>query len=224
MSVPLPQGRTGTLLLMSATRELTQGDLLLLATQPKGARSTPAPSIQVLRATHHQAARLIARGLSYQQVAREVGRTAQRISDLMRDPTFRELVSYYETQLEELTTEDSVEFSGIVKDIARLSAEEIQVRLDDPVQRSQIPIGELRQLMGDALSRTVLPQKTAQPIQTAPVEITFNMGNRDLRYHNPNDADIIEAEADEMPAPSQSKDDADDLQEPHPLPKPRGES
>jgi transcriptional regulator with XRE-family HTH domain len=224
MSVPLPNGRTGTMLLMSAKRELTQGDLLLLATQPKADRSTPAPSIQVLRATHHQAARLIARGLSYQQVAREVGRTAQRISDLMRDPTFRELVSYYESQLEELTTEDSIEFSGIVKDIARLSAEEIQVRLDDPVQRSQIPIGELRQLMGDALSRTVLPQKTAQPIQHAPVEITFNMGNRDLRYHNPDGADIIEAEADEKPAPLPSTDDADDLQEPHPLPEPRGES
>src|SRR5215475_4085603 len=195
--LPLPNGRTGVQLLMTKSRDLTQGDLLLLATQPKKERHVPAPTIQTLRATHHQAARLIARGLTYQQVAREVGRTAQRISDLMRDPTFCELVVYYEKQVEEVVTEESIEFGGIVKDVARLALEEIQERLDDPVKRSQIPVGELRQLAGDALSRTVLPQKTAQPIVTAPVKITFNMGNRDLRFHNNPDGDIIEAEADE---------------------------
>src|SRR5215469_976604 len=116
--IPLPRGRTGAQLLMTTKRDLTQGDLLLLATQPKAERHAPAPTIQTLRATHHQAARLIARGLTYQEVAREVGRTSQRISDLMRDPTFQELVTYYEKQVEEAALEESVEFSGIVKDVA----------------------------------------------------------------------------------------------------------
>lgn len=214
--LPLPNGRQGTTLLMTTRRELTQGDLLLLATQPKNERHSPAPTIQVLRATHHRAARLIARGLSYSEVAREVGRTSQRISDLMRDPTFCELVTYYEKQIEELEVEEAAEFSGIAKDIARLSAEEIQARLDDPKARAAIPIGELRQLMGDALSRTVLPQKTAQAIQTQPVKITFNMGNRDLRYHQPKEGDILEADEqdasrqDALPLPSKSDGEPSD--------------
>jgi hypothetical protein len=225
--LPLPNGRQGVQLLMTRTRDLTQGDLLLLATQPAPERRSPAPTIQVLRATHHQAARLIARGLSYQQVAREVGRTSQRISDLMRDPTFQELVVYYEKQVEETVLEESIEFGGIVKDVARLALEEIQERLDDPVKRSQIPVGELRQLAGDALSRTVLPQKTAVPVTQAPVKITFNMGNRDLRFHDAERSDILDIDSNEQAdgfgepaeAPSESKDN--DLQDSNSLPEPR---
>lgn len=229
--LPLPNGRAGAQLLMTQTRALTPGDLLILATTQKSGekRHNPAPSLQVLRATHHQAARLIARGLTYAQVATEVGRTAQRISDLMRDPTFKELVTYYETQLEELTTDDSIEFTGIVKDIARLSAEEIQDRLSDDTKRAQIPIGELRQLMGDALTRTVLPPKTAVPVTAAPVKITFNMGNRDLRFHQGNNSDttdVIEADAEtlETQTSKSSSNGTRDVLLPHnALPRPREE-
>lgn len=225
--LPLPAGRQGVQLLMTHERDLTQGDLLLLATQPKKERHVPAPTLQVIRATHHRAARLIARGLSYVEVAREVGRTSQRISDLMKDPTFQELVRYYQTQIEEAEVEEGVEFSGIVKDVARLALEEIQERLDDPTKRAQIPIGELRQLMGDALSRTVLPQKTATPVQTVPVAITFNMGNRDLRFHQGNDPDIIDVDeakddasfGEQAEAETESSDN--DLQRSHSLPEPR---
>src|SRR5260221_318195 len=118
--IPLPSGRVGSAILMTHTRDLTPADALLLASQPGPAKSN-APVIQKFSATHQQAARLVARGLSNLEVALAVGRTAQRISDLKRDPTFCELVAYNQEMLAELVTDESAEFAGIYKDVARLS-------------------------------------------------------------------------------------------------------
>jgi len=79
-------------LVAKAGRELTIEDLGLVAT-------TKVNSTQVLkrlRASHHQAARLLAQGCRPGEVSALTGFCLSRISVLQSDPTFADLVKYYE--------------------------------------------------------------------------------------------------------------------------------
>jgi len=197
----LPRGRVGAALLMTYDRDLTPSDLARLQTQTSGeTRRTQVPTVQKFTRTHHMMAQLTARGYSDSEVATMVGRTAQRVGDMRRnDPAFKELVSYYTEMAEEQMVDETIEFTGVVKDIARSAAEEIQDRLSDPVKRDKIPIGELRMLMGDALSRTVLPVKSAEHAIRPPVNITFNVGDKDISQIKPRDeGEIIDLDSEEV--------------------------
>jgi|SRR5579864_3249347 len=178
------RGRPGLTLLMSVKRELTGEDLLRL-----GMEDTPRvgpPVLQRLRASHHAAARYLANGKTIRETAFLVGRTPQRIGDLTRDPTFQELMAYYQTQRTEVDIQTQTRIQAELIEIAELSRDEILDRLEDPKKRAEIPTGELRQLMGDALTRTIAPPKVAQTNVAVPTQITFNVGTRDIR---PKDAD-----------------------------------
>lgn len=56
--------------------------------------------LERLRTTHHLAARELAQGKPNVEVALITGYSPQRISDLLADPTFRELVAHYKSQVE----------------------------------------------------------------------------------------------------------------------------
>lgn len=93
-------GRSGLLnqstLVAEISRELSVEDLGLIA-------STPVKGTQVLkrlRASHHQAARLLAQGLRPGEVSALSGFCPSRISVLQADPAFAELVAHYEGVVE----------------------------------------------------------------------------------------------------------------------------
>lgn len=162
-------------IIMSVDRELTPEDLEAESLMGEAKKVISAPPIQRLRASHHAAARLLASGRSIIETAQAVGRTPQRISDLQKDPTFSSLVTYYSLQITETSLDDAQEFAALNKDIARLSAEEIQRRLDDETIIKDIPIGELRQLQIMGMDRTVAPAKSSNSVIQTPTKITLNI-------------------------------------------------
>lgn len=187
------RGRPGAVLLMTTERELTPSDLMNLSLSDQQAPTVydAAPKLQRLRESHHRAARLLARGLSVRDVAFEVGRTPQRISDLLHDPTFQELVSSYQAANEQVETAATQRIQTKLVDVAELATDEILDRLEDDAKRASIPVGELRQIAAMGLDRTLAPPKTAQPIVSTPTHITFNMGTKDIRPKPIDHEDLI---------------------------------
>jgi hypothetical protein len=137
----------------------------------------------------------LANGKSVKETAVLVGRTAQRIGDLTRDPAFQELQAYYEAQRTDLDLDRAAAFQDTLVDIAELAAHEIQARLEDPAKLAQIPIGELRQVGAFGADRTIAPPKQAVTVSSPPTQITFNMGTRDLRPKTiTQDGEVVEEE------------------------------
>jgi hypothetical protein len=196
MSILAPT-RTPAAILMSVERELTAEDVLSFA----GADgSTPEPvcpkPIARLRASHHRAAQLVAAGhLSYTEISFAMGRGLSAITNLMRDPAFAQLVQYYQEQIAENFITDAQRLNAKLLDIADLATEEIRDRLEGEPPTNPIPTSELRQLATMGLDRTVAPPKTAQPVQTLPTQITFNIGNKELKQ-----IQVIEHDDDQQPA------------------------
>jgi hypothetical protein len=175
------RGRPGVLFMMTVDKELTQQDLLRIASVP--APRVAAPMIQRLKQRHHEAARLIATAsMTLREISIRTGYSAQRLSDLQtRDPAFINLVSYYATQHNELAVDATVQMRETLLDISQSAAFELQDRLDDPVERKKMTVGELRQLVETGADRTVAPPRTAVPVATVPPKITFNIGTRDIK-------------------------------------------
>jgi hypothetical protein len=73
-------------------RDLTTEDLLKASTVP----AEGTPSIKSLRASHHLLARTMATGIDLAEVSIITGYSVSRISILKGDPSFRELLAYYE--------------------------------------------------------------------------------------------------------------------------------
>lgn len=80
-------------LLITITRALDEGDVERLRT-PDPLNSSPIP-LKSLRASHHQAAQLLAAGRGEQEVALITGYSPSRISILKSDPAFQELLASY---------------------------------------------------------------------------------------------------------------------------------
>src|SRR5438105_3835863 len=77
-------------------RELTEGDLALLADPPPLA-NTQRPLVRI-RHRHHQLARLLAGGTAAVEASAITGYSQMRISLLQKDPAFCELMAYYAGQ------------------------------------------------------------------------------------------------------------------------------
>jgi hypothetical protein len=200
MSNLLPsRGRAGTLLMMTVDRELTPADFANAAANP-GDHIGPSV-IQKLHNRHHRAARLIAEGKSHADVAFETGYTAQRISDLTRDPAFAELTARYHASITDSSLDAAKDAHTTLVDVFKTSVEEIRDRLEDDAKRSQIPMSELRQVAQFAADRTIAPPKVAQPTGTIPPRITFNIGTRDIRP-------IVTVEQDGSPVIEVTSDDS----------------
>lgn len=162
---------------LEVTRELTQGDF----DKPR-ATGANVPALQRISHRHKTAARAIAAGIRPLDVANMVGYTPQRISDMINnDPAFQNLVAEYAARIESAAFDETVAFQAKLLVIANETADEIVERLEDDDKRTKIPMSELRNLMGDALSRTVAPPKQTQPATVAPTKIIFNVGDKILK-------------------------------------------
>ena len=123
-------------------RELCEGDLPALANPPPV--ESRAPSVQSLRASHHQLAQVLAQGTSEGEAALITGYSLSRISVLKTDPTFSELLAHYQHN-RELVFADVLER---MKVLGLSSLDELQERLEqEPGAWSRRELMELAELM-----------------------------------------------------------------------------
>jgi len=138
-------------------RDLTADDIKSLSTRAAYG-SQPGTLIQKLRAPHHTLARLVAEGKSHPECSVITGYGVEYVSMLERDPAFRELVAYYKEQV-------SAAYINVHERLAVLGAtamEILQERLTDDKQVEKMSVGALREIMNDALDRSVAPSKVNQ--------------------------------------------------------------
>ena len=121
-AVPVGPGRKSTPLHAEFSRELTPLDMTLQNT-----KATPQGGIQKLRSSHHSAARYFALGMKNYEVAAITGYTEARLSVLKSDPTFQELVQYYQDN----NTEKVVELRDRMLTVGMDALDVLQERLDE---------------------------------------------------------------------------------------------
>lgn len=129
-------------LIIEITRSLTEDDLPRLVS-PDPVNSKPVP-IQALRASHHQLAQLLAQGRPDTEVSLITGYSPSRISILKSDPTFKELMSSYQSLREQVFV-DTLERMKI---LGLSTLDELQERLENAPERwSNRELMEMADLM-----------------------------------------------------------------------------
>lgn len=159
-------------LLLEVERALNAQDMARIGDAPK----VSVPILQRLRATHHRQAQLLAEGKSVTEVAAIVGCTPQRLTQLQVDPTFTNLIQFYQDQIMSQAIGDAARLRDKIIDVGEMAVDELRDRLEDDNKRSKMPVGEVRKLAEFAMDRTVAPPKTSQPASTQPSAITINFG------------------------------------------------
>lgn len=116
-------GRGKKPLIAEVERELEMGDVESLL-EEKGVQ---APQIKEFRERHHALARLIAEGRKPGEAAILQRYSQSRMSVLLADPSFRELVAHYQT----IVNEEFVDFQAKLSELALDAASILQSRMED---------------------------------------------------------------------------------------------
>lgn len=180
-------GRKRVPLSFNVERPLEVADLQMLGEE----RAIKAPPIKRLRQRHHMLAQYIARGIPQGEAAVLCSYTDARVSILMGDTSFKELVTFYGKQVEE-------EFLGLDKKIAHLGedlVDEIQERLDDTPE--DFSIGQLSDLMTKTLDRSGFGPATNQNVNIK-VGLADKMAAARKRIDDMRQSDVIEGTATEV--------------------------
>lgn len=125
ITIPHARGRKAAVFEHSYSRDIDEGDILLLSTAPPLGSETP--SIKKIRNTHHKLAQLLAQGTPAVEVSAIMGYSQSRISILQKDPAFKNLLSYYG----DMGTIHHVDVVDRLKNLAIDVIEEMQERLED---------------------------------------------------------------------------------------------
>lgn len=173
---------------MEVTRTLGPEDVELMA-QPAGSE---LPLLKRLRHNHHMAARLLAEGRSNTEVALLTGYAAITVTNLQSDPMFKELVAYYQAQVE-------VKYLDVHERLASLGMDavaEIHDRLDN--EPDSFTLKDLREVAELALDRSVT--QGARPTGSGPAnQITVNFVNPAAAAPTPaNPGPVIEGTAENL--------------------------
>lgn len=142
-------------------RALTRADIILLLSTPRAAKAKP---IEEIRQSHHRLARLLAQGVRPIEVSRITGYSPSRIQMLQRDPSFRELLSFYANAVDEAFTN----VLEIAEDLSVTALSEIRQRLEsDPASFSNTEILKTAALLMDRTGHG--PSRTVQVTNTGDV-------------------------------------------------------
>lgn len=98
LGLPTVRGRQPDSFEAEIIRPVTEEDLEKLKTQTRGSKP---PALQKIRDSHHALARAIAQGMSQTEAARNTGFSVSRVSILLQDPTFSDLVAFYRERVNE---------------------------------------------------------------------------------------------------------------------------
>lgn len=171
--IPL-RGAIGAPLVLEVTRELTPADIARL--QAGDMPKVGVPIVQKLRAIHHRQAQLLASGRTVAETSAIVGCTSQRLVQLQKDPSFMELVTYYQDQIMVQALEDGARLRDKIVDVGEMAVDELRERMEDDARRKSMPVGEVRKIAEFAMDRTVAPPKVSQPTSLPPTAVTINFG------------------------------------------------
>jgi hypothetical protein len=137
-------GRAKKALSFGEPEPLGEDDLRRLA-EP---RQSTAEPIKKLRERHHALARMIASGMKPGEAAIACGYTAARVSILLSDPTFEELVAHYA----DLRKERYFDGLQVMAELHMDAVEEIRDRLEN--EPEEFTIGQLMELTKLTADRT----------------------------------------------------------------------
>lgn len=173
---------------LTVMRELDASDLPALIERRAVAAVTP--HVTQLRETHHFLARLLAEGRRQVEVSRIAGYSQSRISLLMKDPSFQELISYYKSQTDQ-------SYVNVHERLARVGTVAIEVLEERLVENpDSFSHKELLAVAETTLDRSVAPPKTRdQPASSGPggpvqVQISF-VNHTPPIEHRPEGADGV---------------------------------
>lgn len=157
-------GRPGQPLTGHVVKEIDLADLALLDLP----REAPVPALQKIKAAHHQAARLVALGMTHVEVSLHTGYTPQRVMDLCKDPAFKELIAVYEkAQADEME-------AGVarLRGLMMTAADELAERLMEAPDTFSTK--DLRELMTAAADRAGFGPQT----KSTNVNVNVDMAGR----------------------------------------------
>lgn len=139
------RGRAPAPVVTTLVRELVPADLQMAATANRG---SVAPAIKRISERHHALARNLASGMKKEEAAFITGYDISRVSILLADPTFSELVEFYRREVTATYLDLHERLSGLAKD----AADELSQRLEqDP---DSISVGQLIEITKMGADRT----------------------------------------------------------------------
>lgn len=127
-------------------RDLTPKDLLDLQEAHGKGFNPEQRSLKKVRHNHHVIAQMLAKGLSYQEIAEISGYGIERISTLACDPTMMELIENYREQGRDIAIDLGQRYRAIVG----IASEEIMERLEDsPEEFKSMDLVDIVERLGD---------------------------------------------------------------------------
>lgn len=198
-----PLGRPRTEAPAVFVGDLEEGDLKVLEAL---GRPVAPPTLKTIRAKHHTIARCLAQGMKVSEVAIVAQCTSARVSQLQKDPTFKELVDFYIGKVDEVYFDRHRALSDLSVD----AIEELSSRLE--VAPEEFSISDLQRVVTMAADRTGLG-----PASTTHLNVNVGLAERlaRARVRKAQDAILIEAGEAGLGHPK-SEADLDPSKEPSP--------
>lgn len=151
---------------MEYVRDLNEADLPFLLNPP--ALGVEPPRIKTLAHSHHLAARLLAEGRKPGEVSLQTGYAPATISNLQRDPAFRELMEYYKEQADAAYIDAHQRLAAL----GLSAADELGRRLDE--EPEAFKARELLDISTAFLDRTITKEAgVGRPAGPVAVNVTF---------------------------------------------------
>lgn len=122
-------------------REIGEADLALLVPA-----SSPTSGLRRLRDSHHALARAVAGGLTNIDAARVTGYSVTYITTLKADPSFKELVAFYRSNLDLAQVDLHERMVGISMDLAQILIDRIN---EEPEKMSNAFVLEALKTLAD---------------------------------------------------------------------------
>lgn len=151
-------------------RELSHADIVTIETMPRDREK----AIDRITARHHALARAVAQGIPLGQAAVACGYGSARASYLMADPTFKELVNYYQSAVSDAFVEAQRELASVMS----TGAQVLQRRLEDDLERADK--GE-EQVIGTSQVLeivTALADRTGHGVSSVQTTVTMDLAER----------------------------------------------
>lgn len=158
------KGRVAKTPMALGQRALSPDEVVALGARERGVKPSP---LQRVTARHRRMARDIASGMSSGQVARMHGLSPSRVSILLADPTFQDLVARVQTELDGAW----LDFAALSKDLAEDSVTAIHDRLANEPEAFEIDdLIKIGQVFGDRAG--FAPKRVEEK------NITVNIGDK----------------------------------------------
>lgn len=154
-----------------SARPLTKAELVLL--QSEG-RAWKAPRLAKLTQRHHALARTIASGIAQGEAAAACGYTAQNAVILMDDPSFKNLVAFYQQSVTDGYTRAHEAMAGVMLDGVNL----LQVHFEkdlDTIAEGGVPAMS-PSLVADIVTK--LADRTGHGVSTVTTQVNVDMAEK----------------------------------------------